>query len=100
MDVLPAGDELESEVETLENSFGEYDFFYLHVKWTDAAGEDGRFQDKVRVLETVDSIIPRIEMLAPMLAVGGDHSSPSVYREHTRHPVPFMLHSRGACLPE
>ncbi|MGI5835178.1 MAG: 2,3-bisphosphoglycerate-independent phosphoglycerate mutase [Chloroflexota bacterium] len=99
MDVLPAGDELESEVETLENSFGEYDFFYLHVKWTDAAGEDGRFQDKVRVLETVDSIIPRIERLGPdVLAVGGDHSSPSVYREHTWHPVPFMLHSPW-CLP-
>lgn len=99
MDVLPAGDDLESEVEALERHFGDYDFFYLHVKWTDSAGEDGHFQEKVDVLEKVDRIIPRLEALGPdVLAVGGDHSSPSVFREHTWHPVPFMLHSRW-CIP-
>lgn len=99
MEVLPAGETLESEIETLERYFDDYDFFYLHVKWTDSAGEDGRFEEKVRVLESVDRLVPRIEALGPeVLAVGGDHSCPSVFREHTWHPVPFLLHSRW-CMP-
>lgn len=95
MDVLATGDDLESEIETLEARFGEYDFFYLHVKWTDSAGEDGRFQEKVRVLESVDRVVPRIRALGPeVLAVAGDHSCPATFREHTWHPVPFLVHSR------
>ncbi len=97
MEVLPTGDTLESECQTLEDHFREYDFFYLHVKWTDSAGEDGRFEEKARVLEMVDRLVPRIQTLSPeVLAVGGDHSSPCVFREHTWHPVPFMIHSQWA----
>jgi len=99
MDVLPGGDTLESEIVTLERHFGHYDFFYLHVKWTDSAGEDGRFLEKVRLLEAVDRLVPRVEALCPdVLAVAGDHSCPSVFREHTWHPVPFLVHSRW-CMP-
>ena len=99
MDILPAGDDFESEIEALERHFRDYDFFYLHVKWTDSAGEDGRFDEKVKVLEMVDRAIPRLEALgADVLAVGGDHSCPSAFQEHTWHPVPFLLHSRW-CLP-
>ncbi len=99
MEVLSTGETLESEIETLERHFSDFDFFYLHVKWSDAAGEDGRFEEKARVFEAVDRMIPRIEALGPeVLAVGGDHSSPSVYREHTWHPVPFLVHSRW-CIP-
>ena len=95
MDVLPAGDSLEAEVAALEEHFGDYDFFYLHVKWTDAAGEDGRFEEKARVLEAVDEIFPRLRSLRPqVLAVAGDHSSPAAYREHTWHPAPFLVNSR------
>ena len=95
MDVLATGDDLDAEIETLEACFGQYDFLYLHVKWTDSAGEDGRFQEKVRVLESVDRMVPRILALEPdVLAVAGDHACPSTFREHTWHPVPFLLHSR------
>lgn len=94
MEVLSTGNTLESEVATLESCYSEYDFIYLHSKWTDSAGEDGRFDEKVQALEDVDRIVPRIAALNPdVLAVAGDHSSPSVFREHTWHPVPFLVRS-------
>ncbi len=95
MDVLPAGDTFESEVVALEANFNRYDFFYLHFKWTDSAGEDGRFDEKAKLLEEVDGMLPRIRGLGPdVLAVAGDHSCPSSFGEHTWHPVPFLVHSR------
>ncbi|HEX9016399.1 MAG TPA: 2,3-bisphosphoglycerate-independent phosphoglycerate mutase [Chloroflexota bacterium] len=99
MEVLATGQTLEAEVDTLEENWGRFDFFYLHMKWTDSAGEDGRFADKVRLLEGIDRIIPRIRGLGPdVLAVAGDHSTPSSFREHTWHGVPFLVHSRW-CMP-
>ena len=32
MDVLPTGDTIEDEVETLKEHWAEYDFFFFHVK--------------------------------------------------------------------
>ena len=42
----------------LESRYADYDFFYVHVKKTDSAGEDGDFDLKVRLLEELDTYIP------------------------------------------
>lgn len=44
MDVLPTGETIEDEVETLKQHWNAYDFFFFHVKKTDSFGEDGNFQ--------------------------------------------------------
>jgi 2,3-bisphosphoglycerate-independent phosphoglycerate mutase len=70
------------------------DFYYVHVKKTDSAGEDGDFDKKVHLLEEVDARIPRILELAPdVLIVTGDHSTPSIMRSHSWHPVPTVIAS-------
>ena len=51
MTVLDAGTDFAAEVETLRKHRAEYDFFYVHYKWTDSAGEDGDFDHKVALLE-------------------------------------------------
>lgn len=98
MQVLDVGGvTLEDEFATLERHWNEFDFFYLHVKQTDTAGEDGDFDRKVRVIEQVDSFIPRVTALNPdVIIVGGDHSSPAVLRAHSWHPVPLLLYGRHA----
>lgn len=96
MTVLPIeGSTIADEFMTLEKYWPDYDFFYLHVKQTDTAGEDGDFDRKVRVIEEVDGLIPRLLALQPdVVIVGGDHSSPAVLKSHSWHPVPTLLYGK------
>jgi 2,3-bisphosphoglycerate-independent phosphoglycerate mutase len=89
------GDTIADEFTTLEKNWNEFDFFYLHIKKTDTCGENGDFAGKVRVIEEVDALIPRLMALQPdVFIVGGDHSSPAVLKAHSWHPVPALLYSR------
>ena len=95
MNAVPAGQTMEDEIDSLKKEFNKYDFFFVHVKWTDSAGEDGDFGRKVKVLEQVDKAIPDIIKLNPdVLVVTGDHSTPAVLRGHSWHPVPVMIYSK------
>lgn len=80
----------------------EEDFYYVHVKKTDSAGEDGDFDKKVHLLQELDARIPRILELEPdVLIVTGDHSTPSVMGGHSWHPVPTVIASKaGFPMPE
>ena len=89
------GDTIADEFTALEKNWNEFDFFYLHIKKTDTCGENGDFAGKVRVIEEVDALMPRLMALQPdVLIVGGDHSSPAVLKAHSWHPVPMLLYSR------
>lgn len=95
MDVLETGETLDDEIDTLEKHWNDYDFFYFHVKKIDSAGEDGDFDRKVSLIEAVDAEIPRIMKLNPdVVAVTGDHSTPSFMKFHSWHPVPVLLWSK------
>jgi 2,3-bisphosphoglycerate-independent phosphoglycerate mutase len=95
MDVLDTGETLEEEVETLKAHFADYDFFFVHVKKTDSAGEDGDFERKVSIIEHVDELVPALLDLKPeVFIVTGDHSTPALLKLHSWHPVPTLLHSR------
>lgn len=100
MEILDGGTTLENEVEALKKHWKEHDFFFFHVKKTDSAGEDGDFQAKVHVIEAVDRIAPAIRDLGPdVLAICGDHSTPSILKAHSWHPLPFVLWSEY-CRPD
>ena len=82
-------------LETLHEHFDNHDFFFIHYKPADAAGEDGDFEAKVKCLEELDPYISQIRELNPdVLMVAGDHSTPAIMAGHSWHPVPFMLHSK------
>lgn len=89
------GETLADEFVVLEKSWNDFDYFFLHVKKTDTCGENGDFDGKVRAIEEVDAIIPRLLALNPdVLIVTGDHSSPAVLKAHSWHPVPLLLYSQ------
>ncbi|BBA32704.1 phosphoglycerate mutase [Methylocaldum marinum] len=92
MRVVECGPDLDSEVETLQSAWKEHDFFFVHYKATDSAGEDGDFDAKVRAIEELDRHLPPILALKPdVLVVTGDHSTPSQLKGHSWHPVPVVL---------
>jgi len=97
MDVLDAGVTLDEEIIALSHHWADYDFFFVHFKYTDSRGEDGDFAAKVKEIEKVDKVIPRILDLSPdVLIVTGDHSTPALLKSHSWHPVPTLLWSPTA----
>ncbi len=94
MQVVPCGKRFGEILDAAAARWAEFDFFFLHVKQTDQAGEDGDVGAKAAVLEEVDRELPRLLALAPdVVAVTGDHSTPAPLRSHSWHPVPLLLHS-------
>lgn len=94
MDVIPTGRTFDDELDTLEENFDRHDFFFLHYKPADAAGEDGDFDAKVKCLEDLDVRIPRLRGLNPdVLVVAGDHATPAIMAAHSWHSVPMMINS-------
>jgi len=95
MEVLKTGGTFGEELATLREHWDAYDFFFLHYKDTDKAGEDGNFDAKVAALERLDASVPDIRALKPdVLVVTGDHATPSVLAAHGWQPVPVLLWSR------
>ena len=92
MDTREAGASVDELFSAVEQVYNEHDFIFMHVKGTDKAGEDGDFARKVEIIEAVDRQIPRLVDLAPdVVLVTGDHSTPAALKNHSWHPVPFLL---------
>ncbi|MCA9227233.1 MAG: 2,3-bisphosphoglycerate-independent phosphoglycerate mutase [Planctomycetales bacterium] len=100
MDIVGNATTLDEQVAVLEEKWNDYDFFFLHYKYTDSTGEDGNFDEKVKKVEAFDAAIPRVSALNPtVLIVTGDHSTPSYLQSHSWHPVPTLLVS-DCCRPD
>jgi 2,3-bisphosphoglycerate-independent phosphoglycerate mutase len=92
MDILDCGKTFADQLRTLETHWKEYDYFFIHYKYTDSCGEDGNFLSKVNHIETLDSCIDSLVRLDPaVLAITGDHSTPAALKSHSWHPVPLLL---------
>jgi 2,3-bisphosphoglycerate-independent phosphoglycerate mutase len=100
MEILETGTTIEDEFDTLRQNYANYDYFFLHIKGTDSAGEDGDFNRKVRILEQIDNHLVGLLSLEPdVIVVTGDHSTPALLKGHSWHPVPVLLYSKW-CRPD
>lgn len=92
MNISECGTTLSEQVQTLEKLWSQYDFFFLHYKYTDSTGEDGNFDAKVKAIESLDAEIGKMRALKPdVFIVTGDHSTPSKLKSHSWHPIPTLL---------
>jgi 2,3-bisphosphoglycerate-independent phosphoglycerate mutase len=95
MEILATGKTVADEIATIQEHWADFDFFFLHVKKTDSYGEDGKFADKVHVIEEFDQQLPALLELRPdVLVVTGDHSTPALMKSHSWHPNPFLIKAR------
>jgi 2,3-bisphosphoglycerate-independent phosphoglycerate mutase len=97
MDIAGQAKTLDEQMDVLTEVYDQYDFFFLHYKYTDSTGEDGAFGEKVKKIEAFDAAVDRVVALNPsVVIVTGDHSTPSLLRAHSWHPVPTLL-TGAAC---
>ncbi len=74
--------------------YDNYDYFFIHFKYTDMYGEDGNFPAKRKAIEEFDAALPILLRKKPeVLAITGDHSTPCIVKGHSWHPQPVLLHS-------
>jgi len=101
MTVVEPGKTLADQMGVTKANWGQYDFFFLHYKYTDSTGEDGDFAKKVEMIEALDAEIPKLRALNPdVLIVTGDHSTPSRMKSHSFHPVPTLLWAPATVRPD
>jgi 2,3-bisphosphoglycerate-independent phosphoglycerate mutase len=100
MEIIDCGTTLADQVRKLSDVWDQFDFFFMHFKYTDSTGEDGNFPAKVEMIQQLDAAMPAIAANNPdVLIVTGDHSTPSLLRSHSWHPVPVLL-SAATCRPD
>lgn len=101
MDVIPVEHPVSNEFQTVVDNWERYDFFFVHVKYTDSRGEDGDFEGKKAVIEEVDEALPILLDVQPdVLIVTGDHSTPSQLKSHSWHPVPTLIWAPETVRPD
>ncbi len=96
MQALPGGDDIRVEFAAVRDHWDDFDFFFVHFKNTDSAGEDGDFRRKSLAIGEFDAALPELLRLRPdVLVIAGDHSTPAVMAAHSWHPVPLLMSGRN-----
>ncbi len=94
MDKIEGPQTIAEQFERYLTDYDKYDFFFIHYKYTDKAGEDGNFAAKQKAIEDLDAALPILLKKKPdVLAITGDHSTPCALKGHSWHPQPLLLHS-------
>jgi len=92
MDIVGTPQTLSEQADLVKEHFSDYDFFFVHFKYTDSTGEDGNFDARVKKMEEFDALVPKFAALDPtVLIVTGDHSTPAYLKSHSWHTVPTLI---------
>ncbi len=103
MDIIPTDshDGPGDEFKRVADIWKDYDFVFCHIKYTDSRGEDGDFDAKVKVIESVDAALPiLLDMQPDVVIITGDHSTPATMKSHSWHPVPTLLWAPKTHMPD
>ncbi len=85
---------IQEQFKCYQKEYNNYDFFFIHFKYTDKYGEDGNYEAKVKAIEDFDAALPILfEKMPDVLAITGDHSTPCPMKGHSWHPQPVLLTS-------
>jgi 2,3-bisphosphoglycerate-independent phosphoglycerate mutase len=94
MSKLEGAENIRQQFERYLAEYDNFDYFFIHYKYTDMAGEDGNFEAKKKAIEEVDAALPILLQKKPdVLAITGDHSTPCGIKGHSWHPQPVLLNS-------
>jgi len=92
MEIVGKPQTLSEQADLVKQHWNDYDFFFVHFKYTDSTGEDGNFDARVKKMEEFDAMVPRFAALNPTVTiVTGDHSTPAYLASHSWHTVPTLI---------
>ncbi|MDD4662193.1 MAG: 2,3-bisphosphoglycerate-independent phosphoglycerate mutase [Candidatus Pacebacteria bacterium] len=82
--------------EAVSKALEKYDFVFLHIKGTDVCSHDGRYEDKKKFIEEIDTYFKKLIKREDLLiVVTGDHSTPCELKEHSLDLVPVLIYGNG-----
>jgi 2,3-bisphosphoglycerate-independent phosphoglycerate mutase len=94
MTKLEGAQTIAEQFQTYLDTRDQYDFFFIHYKYTDMYGEDGNFEGKRKAIEEFDAALPKLLQKRPdVLAITADHSTPCAMKGHSWHPPPVLISS-------
>jgi 2,3-bisphosphoglycerate-independent phosphoglycerate mutase len=97
MKKLEGSQTIAEEFQRYLDEYDNYNYFFIHFKYTDMYGEDGNFVAKKKAIEELDAALPILLKKRPdVLAVTGDHSTPAPLKGHSWHPQPALLVSKAS----
>jgi len=86
---------LEAQFNAALEALQKYDFVFVHVKPTDVFGHDGKFIEKTKFIERLDTHLDVLHNLDTLIVITADHSTPCKLKDHSADPVPILLHGKG-----
>lgn len=93
-----AGEQYRRWAELASAAAGDHEVLYIHIKGPDIPAHDGRWQDKLEVIEAIDrSFFGNLsrEPGDSILLVTADHATSSLRAAHTDAPVPVLVSGAG-----
>ncbi|MBN2518421.1 MAG: 2,3-bisphosphoglycerate-independent phosphoglycerate mutase [Candidatus Altiarchaeota archaeon] len=84
-----------AKVRALKDLKDKYDFFFVHMKATDSAAEDGNYELKIKMIENMDKALGGLLDFDGLLVVTGDHTTPCSLKKHSYEPVPVAMRGEG-----
>jgi len=86
--------DISAKVQTAIEALKSYDFVFLHIKGTDEASHDGRFDLKRKMIERIDAEVVALAIdwvKDAVIVLTADHSTPLSIRQHSADPVPVAI---------
>jgi len=83
-----------AKAQTAIEALKSYDFVFLHIKGTDEASHDGRFDLKRKMIERIDAEVVALALewvKDTVIVLTADHSTPLSIRQHSADPVPIAI---------
>ncbi len=87
-------------VKIVDERLSEFDGLYIHLKGPDIPAHDGKFREKMEMIEAGDTsffgpLLEIVEMNDIVMTITADHSTSCLIKAHSSHPVPLAIVGGG-----